>query len=82
MSEQQSLFELSEDWKRIWEGMPEFTMSDHSPHRTINLHFRSDEDVAAFGLLINQAISEKQKSLWFPEAKPRICSNKIYVDES
>lgn len=78
---QHSLFELDPAWRIEWQGMPEFVMEDHSPHRTINIHFRNDEDVAAFAKLIGQRISPKQKAAWYPEAKPRRYADKIYADE-
>ena len=69
------------DWRKEWEGMPEFVQEDQSPFRTINVHFRSAEDVAAFAALIEQRITEKQKSLWVPVAHPRRYADKRYFDE-
>ena len=73
------------DWKKHWVGMPELSQEDLSSFRKIVIHFRSDEDVAAFATLIGQQITPKQPSLWFPEMTHRIASDKRWVgtkDES
>ena len=51
-----------------WQDMPEFVQEDLSPHRVIYVRFRNDEDVARFEELMNQKITEKQKTIWFPYA--------------
>ena len=66
-------------------GMPELLQEDLSSFRKIFVHFRSDEDVAAFAALIGQQITPKQPSLWYPEMHHRIASNKRWIgtkDES
>lgn len=69
-------------WRQHWVGMPEFVMGDESPRRSLRVHFRSEADVEDFARLLGQRITPKQKSLWHPESKPRITSDKHYVDES
>jgi len=64
-----------------WQGMPEFVQEDLSPHRVIYVRFRNDEDVAKFEELMGQKITEKQKTIWFPYAEPRIRAHLRYVDE-
>jgi hypothetical protein len=46
------------------------------------VRFRNAEDVAEFEKLMQQKITEKQKTLWFPFAEPRRASIYRYVDES
>ena len=65
-----------------WKDMPEFIQEDLSSFRKIVLHFRNQEDVDAFAKLINQTLTPKQKSTWFPIMEPRRYANKRYVDES
>ena len=42
----------------------------------------TQEDFDKFKKLINQHISPKQKTCWFPEMPYRITTDKRYVDES
>jgi len=72
----------NEAWKEEWKDMPEFEMEDLTSYRKLFVHFRNEEDVKRFAELIEQNINPKQKSLWFPEMKPRRYADKRYVDES
>lgn len=78
--DQPTLFEMHEDWHEEWQGMPEFISKDLTSHRKITVHFRNDEDVEQFAKLINQAITPKQPSLWFPEMAHRKTSHMIYIN--
>lgn len=79
---QGNLFDELETANEEWQGMPEFVQDDLSPHRVIYVRFRNDEDVAKFEELMNQKITEKQKTIWFPYAEPRLRAHLRYVDES
>lgn len=70
------------DWEREWQDMPEFIQEDLTSFRKIVIHFRNQEDVDKFSTLIQQKITPKQKSLWFPQLEIRRYSDKRYVDES
>ena len=77
------LFEnLQESFREEWQNMPEYVQEDLTPYRVLNVRFRNAEDVAEFEKLMNQRITEKQKTLWFPYAEPRKASIYRYVDES
>jgi len=79
---QGNLFDELETANEEWQGMPEFVQDDLSPHRVIYVRFKNDEDVAKFEELMNQKITEKQKTIWFPYAEPRLRAHLRYVDES
>jgi hypothetical protein len=79
---QRELFESREWWFEEWQGMPEFIQEDLTSFRSIKVHFRNRDDVNKFAELIGQAITPKQKALWFPEYKIRRYGNKRYIDES
>lgn len=66
-----------------WQGMPEFTNEDITSHRRLIVHFRSDEDVAAFAKLVGQAhrIHERTKSIWFPEEERADFHSQAYVED-
>ncbi|MFA5934955.1 MAG: hypothetical protein WC827_03670 [Candidatus Paceibacterota bacterium] len=77
-----SLFSEEETilWKKEWQGMPEFIQKDLTPFRIIKVSFRSKEDVAEFAKLMNQKLTAKTRSIWFPKVQWRLRSKK-YVDE-
>lgn len=50
-----------------WNGMPEFDQKDKTAHRTMIVHFESDQDCEDFFNTIGQKFTEKTKSVWFPE---------------
>jgi hypothetical protein len=80
---QNYLFEqLDESFRDEWKNMPEYVQEDLTPFRVINVRFRNAEDVALFEKLMEQKITEKQKTLWFPYAEPRRASLFRYADES
>ena len=58
---------IDEDWKKEWQDMPEFIQEDLTPHQQIIVSFESDKDVKDFGLLLNQKLTYKTKSIWFPK---------------
>ena len=55
-------FDPSEHWR----GMPEFEHDDQRPHRSIHVHFSSEEAVQNFQQLIGQEFSEKARWIWHP----------------
>jgi len=71
-----------ETWKKEWKDMPEFIQKDLTSYRKINIHFRNEEDIKIFSDLINQKITPKQKSLWFPYMPPRRYANKLYINKN
>jgi hypothetical protein len=70
-----------ESWEDHWDGMPEFKNKDIQSHRSIIVHFRSDEDVERFAKKMRQKISPKVRSIWYPYMAPMIACNKRYYDE-
>ena len=55
------------NWKKHWKGMPEFIQEDNAPYMKIYLNFRNKEDYENFAKLIQQNLSEKTKSIWYPK---------------
>lgn len=61
---------VSEDtnnWKKHWTGMPEFVQEDNLPYMKIYVNFRNQKDYEEFAKLIQQNLSEKTKSIWYPK---------------
>ena len=66
---QELLFEIAENWKDEWQGMPEFIQEDMEPVQQIIISFGSYDDVKDFAKLLDQNLTYKTKSVWFPAVK-------------
>ena len=55
------------DWKQHWKGMPEFIQEKDVPYKTIQISFRNEEDYQEFAKMVNQNLTEKTKSIWYPK---------------
>ena len=69
------------EWQREWQGMPEFNQKDLAPFKTIYVHFTCLQDMEAFSKLVNQSVSKKTRSIWYPKAEIGRIANKRYIDE-
>ena len=78
---QLTLFEMKEWWDDDWRGMPEYSRNDMTPFKTVYVHFKNRKDMETFSKLINQKISFKTKSVWYPEIKANNLTNLLFVDE-
>jgi len=81
---QESLFDLEEfnKWKEEWKDMPEFDHEDLSPIKSIIVHFETLEDMRKFSKIVDQKLTPKTQSIWYPEAEINRYANKRYIDES
>ena len=61
--------EWDKEWKRHWQGMPEFNQQDKSPAESILVHFKNKEDREAFSKIVGQKITKKTQGIWHPEAE-------------
>ena len=61
-----------------WEGMPEFNQDDKMPIRQIIISFDNKEDINKFSKLLNQNITDKTKSLWYPKKEKNVLKDKGY----
>jgi hypothetical protein len=81
--EQLNLFDVEKSWRKEWEGMPEYEMGNTEPFQKITISFKNREDVKKFSELIQQRITSKTDTLWFPKDEDYIApKNFKYVDES
>lgn len=79
----QELFENEKDWVKEWQDMPEFVQEKaEKEYAKITIRFKSKDDLIKFSNLINQKVTNKTKSIWFPEIERGKNSNKLYVCES
>jgi len=79
-NDENTLFETKLLWEEEWTGMPEFIQDDLTSFRKIIVHFRNNDNVLEFSKLINQKITPKQPSLWFPYMEFRKSSHLVYVN--
>lgn len=70
------------DPQEEWAGMPEFVQEDKTSFRSVIIHFKSQDDVNAFAELIEQKLTDKTKSVWFPAAEIETYADKRYAAES
>jgi hypothetical protein len=70
-----------EEWKKYWKGMPEFVQEDNPPYKRLILSFRNKEDYEEFAKLIEQKLTEKTKSIWFPKLDVDDNALKRWIEE-
>jgi hypothetical protein len=54
------------DVDKEWQGMPSF-VQEQKAVRSIIVHFKTREDVAAFEQAVGQKISDRAKFIWYPQ---------------
>jgi hypothetical protein len=54
------------DYKKEWEGMPEFEQEEIKVYKTIKVHFKNKFDYEEFAEFINQPLTEKTISIYYP----------------
>ncbi len=83
-TDQPMLFENPPAWADIWQGMPAFKQEDQKPWKTVNVHFRNEEDYQAFVRLLGQkrSPSANQWSVWYPEAELGVYRDKRIASEA
>jgi hypothetical protein len=65
-----------------WAGMPEFEHDGLTACQSIHVHFKTPEDVQEFANLIGQPLTDKTRSIWYPQAEIESYADKRYSDES
>ena len=68
---------LEDEWKKEWQGMPEFVRLDLEPFQKIVVNFKSEGDVVEFAKLIGQRLTSETDSVWFP---PNKIPTGVFVD--
>jgi len=62
-----TVFDAEYNPSNEWVNMPEFEQEDKTAYQSIHIHFANQNDVDKFAKLIKQNITDKTRSLWFPE---------------
>ena len=76
---QMSFFADAEWWKEYWRGMPEFDQKNLTPRHSIEVELKDWAAVEKFSKLVDQTITPKTRSLWYPEAEIGRFVDKRYV---
>jgi hypothetical protein len=71
----------NKEWKKHWVGMPSFEQDKNEPYKKILLSFRNKEDYEEFAKLVDQNLSEKTKSIWYPKLNRDENSLKRWIEE-
>lgn len=64
-----------------WNGMPEFVNTQKNEYQLIKVRFRNADDVQEFAKLVDQNLTEKTKSIWFPKLEEHVDDKFRYIDE-
>jgi len=65
-----------------WHDMPEFVQDKKEPYAKIIFRFESEKDLIEFSKLINQKLTKKTKSAWFPYKPHASEIKREWIDES
>jgi len=79
---QGELLSVPKTWEQHWNGMPQYEQKNLMPWQTVRVHFRSEQDRAAFSKLIGQTVTELTKFVWYPKAEHRKVANVRYENNS
>lgn len=69
---------IDKEWEKEWQDMPEFQRKNNEPFQRIIVNFKTREDVKAFAKLIEQPLTYKTDTIWFPRSKT---PTGVFVDE-
>lgn len=78
----ETLFDADElePWRKWWRGMPEFHQEDAEPWKSVIVHFSGPAEMAEFAAIVEQTLTPRTQSLWFPAAPIGRMANKRYID--
>lgn len=71
-------FEDANDAFEEWEGMPEYDNEDLSAKFSTKVNFRDENDMKEFAKLIGQKLTNKTRSIWYPEKERAVLKDKFY----
>jgi hypothetical protein len=74
------LFAIDKSYKIEWQGMPECTASDLKSKIQIIVSFVSEDDMNKFAKLVDQKITTRTKSSYYPKMDNFSVKDKRYID--
>lgn len=69
------------EWKKHWINMPEYSQEKNTPYKSLIVHFRNAEDYTEFQKKLDQIMTIKTKSIWYPELDKDQNSLKRWIEE-
>lgn len=73
---------LPEDEKETeWRGMPTYDQPENGAVRQIIVNFHNHADVEEFAKLVDQNITKKTRSIWFPYREKNNVVDLFYINE-
>jgi hypothetical protein len=78
---QLQLFNAETIAEKLWKGMPEFNQKNLEPYHQIIVSFKDKEAMNLFSQLIDQKITKKTRSIWYPVQNFKYLDME-FVDES
>jgi len=79
---QGKLFDEETECQKEWQGMPEYIQEKQEAYASIIMRFRNKEDLMEFAKLINQNLTYRTQSIWYPKLLIGECVDKRWVNES
>lgn len=73
--------EYDDEWKKHWGEMPEYVQEKNSTFKTVYVHFRNQEDYDEFAKLVDQNMTMKTKSIWYPQLDRDQNTLKRWIEE-
>ncbi len=70
------------NWRKDWVGMPSFESKNLEQKYQLQINFDSFEDLQAFSELVDQKLTAKTKSIWYPEKNKDSNALKRWIDDS
>lgn len=67
--------------RREWKGMPEFVQEDLEPWKSVVVHFANRNDMDEFADLVDQTLTYRTQSVWYPAAEVGRLVTKRYADD-
>lgn len=61
-----------------WEDMPEYSQENLLAFKTVYVHFKNEQDFKDFQNFINQPMTDKTKSIWYPKQEDMDTESKRY----
>lgn len=80
--EQIQMFDIERKaaWDEHWQDMPEYKQQDLTPFKSVLVNFRNYEDYKAFAELINQKLTLKTKTIFYPKLDYESAIDRVYIN--
>ncbi len=69
------------DIEKHWQGMPACENRQIKPYKQILVNLMTEDDLIAFAKCINQKLTPKTKSIWFPIQDTIAPATSVWTDE-